>query len=74
VPFVKRLNTPESERALARLAAVADEVARLEQKLAEKTAQRDALVVETSRLGATRRAVASAARLSAARVQQLVGR
>jgi hypothetical protein len=74
MPFVKRVNTPKTARLLAQLADVGDECETLAASLAAAQTRRDKLVRQASTAGATRRDVATAAKLTGGRVQQIVRR
>jgi hypothetical protein len=69
MPGVKPLNTDEL---LAELAAVSAEIHEVETRVRELAARRDAYMIAATRAGASRRRVATAARLTAGRVQQII--
>jgi hypothetical protein len=73
MPFVKRVNTPEAEAALAELRSTGGQYERARKRLEEVARRRDEQIRKASALGATRRDVAAAARLTAAAVQKILG-
>lgn len=74
MPFVKRLNTQEAEAALDELREITPERKAAAAEAARLTRESDRLVVKASEHGATRRAVAEAAEITPARVQQILQR
>jgi hypothetical protein len=74
MPTVKGLNTKDQERVASLLDRGAARIEDLQGELAELATERDKLIREAVTQGMSRRQIAAAARLTAGRVQQIVGK